>query len=429
MCKLITELLNRCIHEEFLINDDEDVVLDMQWDDNDSENALLDDDIQLSDSTECIVGADAGELAYFDVIGQVVNAALVDSLFPDEVQDRPRSDSDQVNVTLEFKSVEHALPVHHKAWHFIPSVGSWLLPRRTYAEDMVRPTESVLPAWTLQPSVGTWLLPRSSKVDVRSLTSSVPFEGVEISPNHLSWNMSASVGTWLLPLPRKQEPSKHTKVIAPPLHGEKLQTKSTAKTPLRRKPLIKDIQFIDSEVQQPMRISMVGSAAGGLRRLVKEVQKPMIFRLDEGDLEPEPKTLKRKDSLSSLYESLGKAEMFRMDADECVQPPCKDVWTRTSQLLLKAKPYLSTYGHTAMKTAGSYGLSRSLSLSALTLDLGLDAKQSSQKCSFQSTIGRCSSVGALKPLSTKSLSKTAVGREKANPGSRMLFQTAQAVWG
>jgi hypothetical protein len=201
MCDFITELLSRCIHEEFLINDDEDEVLDMQWDD-DGENVLLDEDILLFESTDCVVGTDAGELEYFDVVGHVVNMALVNSLFTEQVQERPETFSDCAPLVLAFKAEGQPLPSPHETWNYNPSVGTWLLPRRACSEGLFCPTNSQASSFNFKPSVGTCLLLQTSKIDV---AGSVSLETVGTSPKHLSWNMSASVGTWLLPLPKKTE--------------------------------------------------------------------------------------------------------------------------------------------------------------------------------------------------------------------------------
>lgn len=281
--------------------------------------------------------------------------------------------------------------------------------------------------WNLSPSVGSWMLPRSfeePEVSTATLAAPVVSEGCQwnLSPSAIdepemstettqvaeqegSWNMQPSVGTWALPLPARRfitpaamraplsvlinlsEPSMTLDELASPV-----SPKASSRGSRRR--IIGGVgpraQALDEVIASPtpaVRVSeaktptMAGSPAFNLRQRTKDVKQPVVFRLDDdgSDVIRGPK---RMSSITAMFESMGSAEVFHLDAHDAPKEAQKSF-----------KPSKMS----PLASAGAKML-RSSSTSAMSLDLGLKELNVGGRIATPSMGSRSSSVGALKSL-------------------------------
>ncbi|CAK8996002.1 unnamed protein product [Durusdinium trenchii] len=196
--------------------------------------------------------------------------------------------------------------------------------------------------------------------------------------------MSPSVGTWMVPhfKPRDLAPAPPAAPAAvEPKESEPARRISTAKSKRRIIGAIVPAAPAPDAVaptekrpenpappaeKRPMNWFMAGSVSNGLRQ--REV---MTFNMaDEED--KEEKRMKRKSSLTNMFQAMGSAQLIRMDVDDDDEATFESLRNRSRQ-------------------GGSAGTSPATS--AMALDLGLDMK----KDRLGSSMGaRHGSLGALR---------------------------------
>jgi hypothetical protein len=137
--------------------------------------------------------------------------------------------------------------------------------------------------------------------------------------------------------------------------------------------------------------TMAGSPAGSLRRRQKEPSAHSMFRLDE-DSGCEGPSFSRKTSLTSMFDALGSAEVFSLDADEALKP-VQAFSTKTSPKRGLGMPKSASASAISAKTAMAMDLRRPSSSSAMSQDLGIADEQT--RLRTPSMGSRCSSLGSL----------------------------------
>lgn len=302
-------------------------------------------------------------------------------------------------------------------WNLSPSVGTWMLPR-SFEEPEV--SIVALPSmvvseerqWNFSPSVGTWMLPRYEVVD----EPEKPSETAQVVEEECSWNLQPSVGTWAMPLPARcfitptamRAPlSVLVNLSEPSITLDELASPASPKASSRgsRRRIIGGVgprvQALDEVITSPtptLRASesktptMAGSPAFNLRQRTKDVKQPIVFRLDE-DRTDVVRGPKRMSSITAMFESMGSAEVFQLDAHDA---PKEDRFVQAQQPFKASKM-------SPLASAGAKML-RSSSTSAMSLDLGLKELNVSGRMATSSMGSRSSSVGALKSLKGISMS-------------------------
>lgn len=144
----------------------------------------------------------------------------------------------------------------------------------------------------------------------------------------------------------------------------------------------------EGSLQKPK--TMAGSPAASLRRRQKEPSAHSMFRLDE-DSGCEGPSFSRKTSLTSMFDALGSAEVFSLDADEAPKPG-QAFSAKASPKRLGMSKSTSTSAISA-KTAMAMDLCRPSSSSAMSQDLGIADEPN--RLRTPSMGSRCSSLGSL----------------------------------
>jgi len=137
--------------------------------------------------------------------------------------------------------------------------------------------------------------------------------------------------------------------------------------------------------------TMAGSPAGSLRRRQKEPSAHSMFHLDE-DSGCEGPSFSRKTSLTSMFDALGSAEVFSLDADEALKP-VQAFSAKTSPKRGLGMAKSASASAISAKTAMAMDLRRPSSSSAMSQDLGIADEQT--RLRTPSMGSRCSSLGSL----------------------------------
>eukprot|EP00933_Yihiella_yeosuensis_P004586 TRINITY_DN108959_c0_g1_i1.p1 TRINITY_DN108959_c0_g1~~TRINITY_DN108959_c0_g1_i1.p1 ORF type:complete len:566 (-),score=156.07 TRINITY_DN108959_c0_g1_i1:298-1995(-) len=280
-------------------------------------------------------------------------------------------------------------------------------------DEAVKASEVAERPFHLQPSVGTWLLPPSFKVADQAVAAVEERAEVEVETAEVTesceWNLQPSVGTWMLPIQRFT-PIKAEKSVPAPLELP-VRTKVSAeaerplspsvKTPSRsRRRIIGGVVRTSAEspevdskslptAQSEKPKTMAGSPAASIRRRMKESASTgslITFKIDAAeDSGCENGGLHRKTSITQMFESLGGAEMFRMDMGDG-----EDHWSNawTSQLPKVQAPFVA--GRTMNRSASAATMT-----SAMAMDLG-SPRADTSRAATPSMSSRSLSVGALK---------------------------------
>jgi len=138
--------------------------------------------------------------------------------------------------------------------------------------------------------------------------------------------------------------------------------------------------------------TMAGMAAGSLRKRQKEPPSPSTFRLDK-DSGCEGQGFSRKTSFTSMFDALGSAELFSMDADQAFKPVQAFSTKKSGLGMVKS---VSTSAISA-KSAMALDLDWPGSSSAMSMDLGVK-DEPSRLPQTPSMGSRCSSVGSLRQI-------------------------------
>jgi len=277
------------------------------------------------------------------------------------------------------------------------------------------------------PSVGTWMmLPSSAASQVQSQPAEEPVAAqkvlqVQSQPAEAPLAAqkvellytSASLQEKLDQLERPVSPSSSMKT--PGRVKRRVFGGMSRATPSPEMPEASSTPSLAHSPTQERLWSMAGSPANTLRRQCKDPPAPNTFRLDYAD-ESEGKGLTRKTSLTAMFETMGSAELYRMDEGEEASADHWSTRARSTQLssyFSKLEVPSTPNGRSMCKSASTP------SFSAMSMDLGRPGSSSAFARDFKAQApeparlptpsmgSRCSSVGALKPLKVSKSGKQA----------------------